>query len=313
MLRWFATHPTAAGLLMALLLLVGLSSFWRLPTEVLPHLGTQNVVVDITYPGADALAIEREALVPVEEALTGMAGVRRLRSEAGAGSGRVIAKLRDTDAVDAALDEISARVARIEGLPPGLRELRVRRDTEHDDVLDLALHGDLAEAELARIGARLERELLASEAISLVEVYGVRERQLNIHVSEQALQRHRLSFEEVGEAVRAGATRTPAGELLSDDGRLATGVCRRRGRGSRSRASRRSRPVRRASPASMRSCAARTATSTRASRAAARAWAGRASARASRRSTPLARCCPGSWISGAGSLTASRRRAQPPR
>ena len=52
MIRYFAAHPTAANLLMLLLVVLGLSALPTLERETFPEFAPQEVQVNVPYPGA---------------------------------------------------------------------------------------------------------------------------------------------------------------------------------------------------------------------------------------------------------------------
>ena len=61
-------------------------------------------------------------------------------------------------------------------------------------------------------------ELLAVPGITQVKMGAVRPYEIGIHVSEEDLRRHGLTFDEVAEAVRASSLNLPAGEIRADAG-----------------------------------------------------------------------------------------------
>ncbi|MGO1693908.1 MAG: efflux RND transporter permease subunit [Marinobacter sp.] len=58
MIRWFADHPTAANLLLILLLAVGLFSAPNLKRETFPDFRPIEVSIDVVYRGASAADVE---------------------------------------------------------------------------------------------------------------------------------------------------------------------------------------------------------------------------------------------------------------
>ena len=61
MIRFFAGHPTAANLLMGLLLISGVMALPALKRETFPDFTSDAVRVNVVYPGATAETVE-EAL-----------------------------------------------------------------------------------------------------------------------------------------------------------------------------------------------------------------------------------------------------------
>ena len=81
MIRWFTNNGIAANLLMIGILLGGIYTAFRLPLEVIPSTDWQTVSMEVAYPGATAKDVEKGVLIPVEEALEGLSGIKKINSD----------------------------------------------------------------------------------------------------------------------------------------------------------------------------------------------------------------------------------------
>jgi len=68
MIRYFASHPTAANLLMLIFIVMGLQAFPTLRRETLPDFTAREVEVRVEYPGATAEEVEEAICQRVEDA-----------------------------------------------------------------------------------------------------------------------------------------------------------------------------------------------------------------------------------------------------
>ena len=82
----------------------------------------------------------------------------------------------------------------------------------------VAVHGDLSERELKRLAETLRREAAQLEAVSLVQLFGVRQEEVSIEVSEDAMRRYNLSFSEVAHAVRNTSINQSVGQVRTEVG-----------------------------------------------------------------------------------------------
>lgn len=73
-------RPVAVVMALSALLLAGLRSAAELPVEKLPDLSVPRVAVECSYPGLSAEDIRSVLTVPVEDALSSVRGLERLRS-----------------------------------------------------------------------------------------------------------------------------------------------------------------------------------------------------------------------------------------
>ncbi|MBM4384356.1 MAG: efflux RND transporter permease subunit [Deltaproteobacteria bacterium] len=77
---WFARNPVAANLLMGLMIAGGLLMGPRIKQEMFPDVELDVVTIAVPYPGASPVEVEEGVCVPVEEALQGLAGIKRIRA-----------------------------------------------------------------------------------------------------------------------------------------------------------------------------------------------------------------------------------------
>ena len=189
--------------------------------EVFPELETDMVTVRVPYRGASPAEAEEGVCIRVEEAIASIEGIKRIRSTASENLGTVTIELEEDADDREVLDDIKAAVDRIETFPvetekPVVSEVDTRRR-----VITIVLHGEASEKTLKALAERVRDEITALEGISQVEIAGVRNYEISIEVSEEALRRYGLSFEQVANAVSmssldlpGGAVKTQGGEIL---------------------------------------------------------------------------------------------------
>jgi len=82
MIRWMAEHKVAANLLMLILLIWGGMSTLNLKQELFPEFELDLIRVSISYPGATPEEVEESIIVPIESAIEGIEGIKKLTSTA---------------------------------------------------------------------------------------------------------------------------------------------------------------------------------------------------------------------------------------
>lgn len=94
MIRWFAHNGIAANFLMIAIVIGGIySAFYRIPLEVTPALSWDTVMIEMPYRGGTAKDVERAILIPVEEALEGVQGIKQLNADGMRGRAQFFLKL----------------------------------------------------------------------------------------------------------------------------------------------------------------------------------------------------------------------------
>ena len=88
-----AGNHVAANLLMIILVVGGLIRISSIKQEVFPEISLDTIQVTVTYPGAGPEEVEEGILLQIEENLTGVEGIKEIRSVAKEGVGTVRAEL----------------------------------------------------------------------------------------------------------------------------------------------------------------------------------------------------------------------------
>jgi multidrug efflux pump subunit AcrB len=220
-LAWFAGNHVAANILMIFILVAGALSLMSVVIEVFPELETDIITIRVPYRGASPAEAEEGVCVRVEEAIASIEGIKRIRSTAAENLGTVTVELDEDADNRKVLDEVKAAVDRIETFPAETEKPVVAEGETRRRVISIVLHGRASEKTLKTLSERVRDELTAIEGISQVETAGVRNYEISIEVSEEALRRYGLSFDQVANAVGAssldlpgGAVKTLGGEIL---------------------------------------------------------------------------------------------------
>lgn len=209
-----ARNGVAANLLMLLILVAGLVSLTTIPQEVFPEFSLDAIQVSVQYPGATPEEVEEAVVRRVEEQIESIEGIRRLTSVAGENIGSVTAELQLGVDVSETLDKVKAEVDRIITFPEEAEKPEVQELTNRQQVIQLALHGDnVDERVLKELANRIKDDLTSFPDISFVRVAGVRNYEISIEVSEDALRAYGLSLIDVASAVRLGSLDLPGGSV----------------------------------------------------------------------------------------------------
>ena len=220
-LAWFAANRVASNILMLFILVSGALSLANVVIEVFPEFDTDTITIRVPYRGASPAEAEEGVCLRVEEAIASIEGIKRIRSVAQENLGTVIVELEEGADNREVLDDVKAAVDRIETFPLETEKPVVAETETRRRVITVVLYGDASEKTLKALAERVRDELTAVDGISQVETAGVRNYEISIEVSEDALRRYGLSFQQVADAVSmssldlpGGAVKTQGGEIL---------------------------------------------------------------------------------------------------
>lgn len=205
-------------LVAALMLVWGGWTASRMPVDVLPDLTAPTVTVGTEAHGMAPQEVERLITQPVESAMQGAAGVRRVRSTSHVGLSLVHVEFDWDVPILQARQVVSERLqAAVAGLPPGTpTPVLLPISSIMGEIMFVALEsGQHAPMELrAQADWEVRRRLLAVPGVSQVVPIGGEVRQYQVLLKQDRLLAYRLTAEEVAEAIRKSGEGASAGFLV---------------------------------------------------------------------------------------------------
>ena len=217
---WFARNPVAANLLMVFLIVSGVFAGLTVKQEVFPEFSLDRVTIDVAYLGAAPEEVESAVTILVEEAIQGSDGIKQITSTAAEGMATVSVELDLGADPRKVVDDIKSNVDAITTFPTEAEKPIIRELTTRQQVVDVAVSGPADELTLKRVAEGVRDDLAGLPEITQVEVIGARPYEIAIEVSEVALRRHGLLFDDVAAAVRRSSLDLPGGSVRAAGGEI---------------------------------------------------------------------------------------------
>ena len=218
--EWFARNPVAANLLMAFIVVGGLIGMDRVRGEAFPDVALDTLAIEVPYPGAAPEEVETAVCVRIEEAVQGIEGIEEIVSIAYDGLCLVVVEVASHADARGVLDDVKTRVDAIETFPERAEEPIIAEGRTQIRVVDVAVSGRADELTLKRLAEGVRDDLLGLPEITQVRFASVRPYEIAIEVSESALRRHGLTFDDVARAVRRSSVDLPGGSVQSESGEI---------------------------------------------------------------------------------------------
>ncbi len=221
-IRWSIAHASAVLVAAGVLLVVAGITVPRLAVDVFPELNAPTVVVLTETGGLAADEVETQVTVPIESALAGVPGLRRLRSSRAMSLSLVWAEFDWGEDVYRARTLIAERLAVVrENLPAGSHAEPAPISSITGEILLISLSSpdDSVDPLAVRAFAEydLRNHLLAVPGISQVVAIGGALPEYQILPRQELLQLHGLTIADIA-AAKAHST-AAAGYLPSVQGR----------------------------------------------------------------------------------------------
>ena len=219
-IAWLARNPVAANLLMVLFVASGLVATSTIRQEVFPEVALDQVSIQVPYLGAAPEDVEQGVVVRIEEAIQSIDGIRRIRSTASEGGASVIAELELGADARRVVDEVRNQVDAITTFPIETEKPIIRDVIARNQVVDVVVSGETDLVVLKTLAERVGDELAALPEVSQTDIVGAPPAELSIEVSEAALRRHGLTFDDIVSAVRRSSLDLPGGSVRTDAGEV---------------------------------------------------------------------------------------------
>ncbi|MEX0837425.1 MAG: efflux RND transporter permease subunit [Gemmatimonadota bacterium] len=199
MIRQSLRRPVAVAMAYGAVALLGVAAWRNVPIEVLPDTDLPQLTVRATWRGASPETLEAFLTAPLESAIQQVRGVERIVSTSSEQEGMGVSEIqvefqRDVDMDFARLD-LSERLATLEeDLPPGSDPVQIEQYmpqefAEQDrPFLQYTFTGPYTLEALRRhIDDVVSPELGQVDGVAVVNVFGGRERRLEIELDEAAV------------------------------------------------------------------------------------------------------------------------------
>jgi multidrug efflux pump len=214
-------RPVFATVLSLLLVAIGSLSFRDLTVREQPDTVAPTVQVQVGYPGASAEVIETRITQVLEAELSGIEGVKNIRSTSRDGQSSLTVEFYLDRNLDEAANDVRDRASRVSRrLPEDADQISVQKaDADTQPIMWLTLTAtDLGLMELTDY---MERYLLDRFAtipgVSQINIFGAGGPSMRVWIDRQALSARNLTVTDIETALQRENIELPAGRLESKD------------------------------------------------------------------------------------------------
>ena len=211
-------RPVAILMLFAGLVLIGALARERLPVDLLPAINYPNLTVITNFTDTPADDLTRLVTQPLEEVITGQAGVRRVISRTREGVSTITVQYdwgTDMDFANLHLREAIDRVSYSDDFPESAdRPLILRWDPGARPIAILVMGGDDPLAHMTEFARDVVKPAIEQiQGISQAEVIGGAEREILVRPDFQKLRLYGITMADIERALRIANVSFPGGRI----------------------------------------------------------------------------------------------------
>ncbi|MEO8670932.1 MAG: efflux RND transporter permease subunit [Tahibacter sp.] len=212
-------RPVLATVISLMLIVLGLVAFTNLPLRELPDIDTPIVSVQTTYRGADAAVVESRVTKPLEDAISGIEGIRTVNSSSQTGQSQISIEFGLNREIESAANDVRDAVSRVvarlpeEADPPQIFKV----DSSGDVIIWFNLAStSMNQRELTDYAERyVVDRLSAVDGVANIIIGGEQRYAMRLWIDREALAARALTVQDLEDALSRENVELPAGAINS--------------------------------------------------------------------------------------------------
>ncbi len=207
---------------LALFLFAGLGGYGKIHRNLFPNSNYPEVAVVVVEPSASAKSIATNIAVPVEEELYTLDEIRRAYSTTIDEVTVIKAEFEYRKDIDTAVSDVTNAISKIRAkLPKDIKEPQIIKITETTaPILVVAISPKSPNLSLEDIrdlaSGEIKHKLLKSDGVANVDIFGGFEKELQIIVDKDKLDRLHLSLSQVIASIQKSDSEYAVGFIIND-------------------------------------------------------------------------------------------------
>ncbi|GHA23674.1 copper transporter [Salinimicrobium marinum] len=221
---WAIDNKMTVYVIMAIVLIGGLMSYYAMPRESFPEVITTNIYVSSINPGNSAEDVEKFITEPLEEEFNDVAGIKEITSTTLQDYSLVIVEFEDDIDVDVAKQKIKDKVDMVKAettwptldngakVEPNVFDLNI---SEEQSILNINLTGDYTVQQLKDYAEYLQERIEILQEIKEANIRGAEDMEVEIAVDIYKMSASEVSFDDIINSVSAENRTISGGNIIT--------------------------------------------------------------------------------------------------
>ncbi|MCB0370386.1 MAG: efflux RND transporter permease subunit, partial [Bdellovibrionales bacterium] len=209
-------RPIFISCIVFLMLILGFVSLKRMPVDLFPDVTFPTIFVQITYPGASPIDVEKQVATPIEDELGSLSGLKTITSNNLDSAAIIILQFKlGTDIKDVE-QQVRNRINNARRkLPNDIKEPIIRRfDPADQAVITLAVLSKLEPAVIYDIvNEQIKPQIERIQDVGQLNIVGGRKQEIHVLVDKKKLQERNLSMLQVSQRIEETSKDVPIGKV----------------------------------------------------------------------------------------------------
>lgn len=220
MLKFFVRRPVTTLMFVLFWVVLGFYSFPNMNIERTPSLDFPMVTATFIYPGAEPAEIESQVIKKAEDAMSEVAGLKKITSQAFENGGYVMAEFNLGVNVNDKASEVKTKIdALASEFPDALKQPVVEKlNPLQESVMDIVLRGASATQLEEYVDNTLSNRITGIPGVASVSVFGGRERAVRIEMNPDQMAARGVTIMDIVSALGNKNLNVPGGKIESGTG-----------------------------------------------------------------------------------------------
>lgn len=215
MLKFFVRRPVTTVMFVLLWVALGLVSFPKMNIERTPSLDFPMVTASFIYPGASPAEIETQVIKKAEDAMSEVAGLKKLTAQAYENGGYVMAEFNLGVNVNDKSSEVKSKIDALSSeFPDALKQPVVEKlNPLQESVVDIVLRGASPRDMQEYVDNVLSNKITAIKGVASVSVFGGEDRAVRVEMNPELMAARGATVTDVVTALAARNLNVPGGKI----------------------------------------------------------------------------------------------------
>jgi len=199
-----------------MIIVLGLTTMLSMPRSEDPEVHPPSYSIIINYPGTSPRDIEDRVVTPLEKTISGLDGIKRLRTSITNGVAVLQVEYKYNSNIDSKYQELVREVNnKRPELPADINSIEVQKQQPSDvNVLQVALVSEnAARSRLQYFGEKLQDELEKVSSLKKVTIHGLPAQQVRIELDLEKMAQMHLPLNAVSNSLKSEMASIPGGSV----------------------------------------------------------------------------------------------------
>lgn len=211
-------RPIFITCIVLMTLIMGYTTLKKMPVDIFPDVTFPVVFIQVAYPGASPVDVEKLISKPIEDELGSLSGLNRISSNNLESLAVIILEFKLGTDIKEAEQQIRNRIGNIRrNLPTDSKDPVIRRlDPADQPVMSMALVSKLPPGELFDVANEIVKpQFERIQDVGQVLIVGGRKQEVQVLVDKKKLQDRNLSMLQVAKRIQETSQDVPVGKVES--------------------------------------------------------------------------------------------------